>query len=135
MRISTHLIAFALFVPLAAVAADKHENTDLDRPISIGELTPTPEMWFYQQELKASRDPKLAVRQKAQYQAAQRQLRLAAQRWYGVHPARPNAITTPFQGESYSPAFRGGRDPNQWPGTVSPTVIMQSRRDNYRSTW
>jgi hypothetical protein len=54
MRISTHLIAFALFVPLAAVAADKHENTDLDRPISIGELTPTPEMWFYQQELKAS---------------------------------------------------------------------------------
>lgn len=135
MRYGSLLTLSLLLTPLTAVAVDPQENSDLDRPISIGELTPTPEMWFYQQELKANRDPKLAVRQKAAYQAAQRQMRLAAQRWYGVHPSRPSATTTPFQGESYSPSFRGGRDPNMWPGTVAPTVIMQSRRDTYRNVW
>lgn len=135
MRICTVVGIALLLSPLSLRAAETDENSDLDRPISIGELTPTPEMWFYQQQLKASRDPKLAVRQKAEYKAAQRQLRLAAQKWYGTHPSRPAASTTPFQGEAYSPAFRGGRDPNLWPGTISPTVILQSRRDNYRTSW
>ncbi len=131
---------YALFFALcsgstAVLSAAEAEHSNLDRPISMGELTPTPEMWFYQQETKSYRDPKLAVRHKAEYRAAQREMRLAAQKWYGVHPSRPTSSTTPFQGETSAARFGGGRDPNLWPGTVSPTVILQSRRDNYRNNW
>ena len=142
MKISVALIALSICCPLAAFGQQKpmppqgeSANASLDAPLSLGELTPTPDMWFYEQEMKNYMNPKLAVRRKAEYRAAQRQLRLAAQKWYGADNQRPTATSTPFQGGTYAPSYGGGRDPNRWSGRSSPTIVLQSKRDNYRGVW
>jgi hypothetical protein len=135
MRASAFVMVSLIVGSAASVAGDTNPNAAVDRPISLGELTPTPEMWFYQQQQKQYENPKLAVRQKAEYRAAQRQLRLAARRWYGVDNSRPTTITTPFQGETYSGRFAGGRDPNLWPSVNNATIVVPPKRDGYRSTW
>ena len=82
----------------------KHEAPD--HIISMGQVTPTPEMWFYEQSLKQHADPRVAVRQKAEFDQSQRQRRLAAQQWFGVSNSRPIAGITPFQG-TYSQTWVG----------------------------
>ena len=106
-------------------AADNFRRTaDPDRTISLGELTPTPDMWFYQQDQRTYHDPQEAVRRKAQFRTQQRQLRLAAQQWYGVSNARPTANATPYTGGSYGPQFGGGPDSNRWPGRPAATTVI-----------
>ncbi|HEX4149364.1 MAG TPA: hypothetical protein VHY20_10265, partial [Pirellulales bacterium] len=65
-------------------------------------------------------DPRVAVRQKAEFDQAQRQRRLAAQQWFGVSNARPLAGITPFQG-TYSQTWVGNTtNPMQWSGGGTP---------------
>jgi len=136
----TSLIKIALGIGLCAAycacadAADSRPtNKQADREISLGELTPTPEMWMYQQEMKLYQDPKFAVRRNAQYRAAQRQTRLAAQKWYGISNSRPTAISTPWMGGAFAPGFAGGYDPNQWSGAAGPTIVVNPDDSNYRT--
>jgi hypothetical protein len=63
--------------------------------ISAGSVTPTPDMWYYQQELKRYADPKLAIRRRAEQRADQRRERLASREWYGVSNTRPMVSTSP----------------------------------------
>lgn len=154
MRISSLLIAIvvvspALAAPDAPLAttkapqpaalrratfAPKEKQTDeLDRQFSLSELQPTPEMWYYQQQLKMYKDPKLAVRRNAEYRAAQRQVRMAAAKWYGISNSRPMAQHTPFMGGAYGPGFSGGYDDKLWIGVQSPVIIVDHSRDDYRS--
>lgn len=87
--------------------------SSLDMP-SSSEMSP--EMWVYLQETKRYDDPKQAVRRKAEMRAAQRQARLAAQRWFGVSNLRPVANPIPYYG-SYSPSWVGNsRSPYSWYG-------------------
>ena len=51
--------------------------------ISPGEVTATPEMWFYEQAIRRYDDPKNAVRAAAEFKANQRRARIAAMDWYG----------------------------------------------------
>src|SRR4051794_40932465 len=67
--------------------------------ISLGDVSPTPEMWFYAQERQRYDDPKAAVRRNAEFDAAQRQARLAARRWFGYSNARPIADPIPMMGD------------------------------------
>lgn len=60
-----------------------------------------PEHSHYQQQLLRQDDPWTAVRRKAEFNAAQRQQRLAAQKWFGFSNARPTVNATPW-GVSYS---------------------------------
>src|SRR3984893_6363654 len=53
------------------------------RVVSSGELTPTPEMWFYEQERRRWDDPQTLVRASAEERATQRHARIAAMAWYG----------------------------------------------------
>jgi hypothetical protein len=57
------------------------------------EVTSTPEMWFYEQERLRYDDPNTMARARAEYEANQRQARLAALKWYGMSNARPMAGT------------------------------------------
>ena len=94
-----------------------------DRPISLGELTPTPEMWFYEQALRQYHDPRYAVRMKAEYCAAQRQHRIAAQKWFGYSAARPTVSPDPMYG-SFSPHWGGNSsDSWLWRGYGATTVV------------
>lgn len=84
--------------------------------ISLGQMTPTPEMWFYDQAQRQHSDPQSAVREKAEFESIQRQRRIAARQWFGVSNARPNAEVTPMMG-TYSPTWVSNtRNPAQWSG-------------------
>ncbi len=85
--------------------------------ISPGELTMTPEMWFYEQYQREYQDPKMAVRRNAEFRAAQRQNRLAAMKWFGYSNQRPVANPDPFFAD-YSPAWRSNNYfyPYRWTG-------------------
>ncbi|MFH1266594.1 MAG: hypothetical protein ABIK89_12770 [Planctomycetota bacterium] len=94
--------------------------------ISLGEVTPTPEMWFYQQYAEQYQDPKVAVRQKAEERAAQRRARIAAQKWYGFSNIRPTAGIDPVHGD-YSPAWSGrnANYPFRWSGYGAAAVVVR----------
>lgn len=120
-------IAIVLWAPLTADAQQpRPAHDDGDREISVGEIAPTQEMWFYQQELKRHLDPKQAIRRRAEFRAAQRERRIASQEWFGISPLRPNANHTPWMGGMYSPGWAGNsREPFRWmPQT--PTVVIRS---------
>jgi hypothetical protein len=102
------------------------KRTTPDHTISLGQLTPTPEMWFYDQQMRQYADPHVAVRQKAEFDQFQRQRRLAAQQWFGVSNSRPMASVTPLQG-TYSPTWVGNTtNPMHWAGQGTP--VYQSAR-------
>lgn len=100
---------------------------------SLSHVAPTPEMWFYDQELRQRYSPELAVRRKAELETAQRMQRMAASEWYGHSAARPNANPTPFTGGVYSPTWSSTtRDPYRWAGYQSgATIVLPSARPVY----
>ena len=89
--------------------------------ISVGEVTPTPEMWFYQQYVRQYQDPKLAVRSKAEERAAQRRGRIASRQWFGFSNARPKAGIDPIHSD-YSPAWTSRRTDTPRPAACSPAI-------------
>ncbi len=93
--------------------------------MSMGELTPTPEMWFYQQELRQFQDPHAMVRRRAEFKAAQRHARIESSAWFGIYNSRPTTQYTPFMGGTYGPAFGGSRDFNRWYPTHRPVIMLR----------
>jgi hypothetical protein len=95
---------------LIANAAEPTTKKDsLDHHISLGMMTPTPEMWFYDQAQQQYNNPKFIVRQKSEFAAHQRQQRLAAQTWYGMSRARPTANPTVHANGNYAPLYMPSR--------------------------
>jgi hypothetical protein len=88
----------------------------------------TPEMYLYLHEQRRNDDPKQAVRRKAELKTAQRNQRLAAQKWFGVSNARPMASAQPFM-DLYSPRWIGnGYNSFDWVGAqngVAPIVVVE----------
>ncbi len=92
-----------------------------------GVLTPTPEMWFYEQERLRHDDPKMAIRLRAEVRAQQRQDRLASLYWFGMSNSRPSVSCAPFTG-SYSAYWASNSfDPLRWRQTTYPLVVMRPR--------
>lgn len=90
-------------------------------------IAPTPEMWIYEQEWRRHNDPKQAVRRRAEFRAAQRQLRIASLKWHGLSNSRPVANPTPFTGSYANHWTSGVRTPFMWGGPSSSTVIISRR--------
>jgi hypothetical protein len=88
------------------------------------EISPTPEMWFYEQYMQQYQDPQAAVRKKAEYRSEMRERRLAAMKWFGFSNSRPRVGTDPFNGD-YAPAWTSNNRwyPNQWSG-VGPNYVI-----------
>ena len=116
-------------LPDARSRAEK-SNADLaaESAASLGQMTP--EVWFYQQELRRYEDPKAAVRRKAEFKAWQRQRRIAAMQWYGFSNARPPANPVPWQSGVYGAGWVSNnyRHPYQWSGAGRTAVIYGSTR-------
>lgn len=113
----------------ATVVAGAPEAVDAPIPISLGQLTPTPEMWFYEQARKQYEDPQHMVRRQAEFETQQRMHRMAAMRWYGMSNSRPTAGITPFMSPTYAPAWRSNsRDPYLWTGVGAGAVYVVPRR-------
>jgi hypothetical protein len=88
--------------PAATTSQTKAFEPDTSEVTTTGMVTPTPEMWFYEQERRREDDPKMAVRRKAEARAQARMSRLAACRWYGISNSRPTVSPTPWDA-GYSP--------------------------------
>lgn len=106
--------------PAPTKAAFGNESRDI---AASGVVTPTAEMWFYQQEQSRRDDPKMAIRRRAEMRAMQRENRIAAQAWYGMSKSRPMVSPTPFV-SGYSQHWTSNTyDPFRWqPG--APTIIV-----------
>jgi hypothetical protein len=94
--------------------------------IALSELQATPEMWFYEQSLRQYQDPKMAVRQAAEFRAEQRQRRLESMKWYGLSNQRPRANSDPFNND-YAPRWAGNNEyyPDRWSGVSGgPAVVV-----------
>lgn len=105
-------------------------------PTSGIQLTPgmaTPEMWFYEQEMRRYADPKAMVRARAEMRADARQARIESMKWFGYSNARPQANPTPFTG-TYSPVWSGNGGGYRWIGSGSGPVILQADR-SYNSRY
>ncbi len=109
------------------------QRSNSEARIAVGELQPTPEMWFYEQYQQQQDDPAAAVRRHAEARAAQRQNRLAAMRWFGMSNSRPRASSDPFNGD-YSPRWTSnhGHYPDRWMGSATPLVVIRSDRSSTR---
>jgi len=120
--------AIVLLMLAAPVRAEKPTPTrlGLDSTISPGELKATPEMWFYDQQLRQYNDPKLAVRAKADMRAEQRQRRIESMKWFGFSNARPQANSDPFHGD-YSPRWTSNSSyyPARWNGVGPGWIVVQ----------
>ena len=133
-------IAGALLVVLMAMPtqaqtpAESGSTLRFSGGITPGEVTATPEMWFYQQQMNRWDNPKEAIRRKAEFRSAQREARLASRRWFGVSLARPMTSTAVLNGE-HAATWTGGSPlhPYQWSG-AAPVVIVE-RMDRSRSTY
>lgn len=121
-------LATSAMLASAGSAQDRGDSRDLRRdnpPVAGQAVSPTPEMWFYEQERTRYEDPKTAVRRKAEFRAAQRQNRLASSQWFGINNSRPTASPTPYTG-SYSPTWVGNTpDPYRWSGVGGASMVMR----------
>ena len=120
-----------------AGAASAQERSPAPRPAStrdaIDSVTPTPEMWFYKQEMRRYDSPKETVRRKSQFRAAQRQQRIESRKWFGMSNARPVVSSGPQYG-TYAPAWTGpGADPNRFPVGGTTHVVIHPREPVYRA--
>ena len=119
------LIAPAIVLLLLVVPVRAEKPTParmgLDSIVSPGELKATPEMWFYDQAMRQYKDPKMAVRARAEFRANQRQQRLESMRWFGFSNSRPRASSDPFHND-YSPGWVAtpGYYPARWNGVNQP---------------
>jgi hypothetical protein len=97
--------------------------------ISPGELKATPEMWFYEQQMRQYQDPKMAVRANAEFQADQRRRRLATMQWFGFSNSRPHANSDPYSGDN-SPGWTSNNAsyPNRWSGAGQTWYIARPDR-------
>jgi len=98
--------AAVVAVPLLAGVASSQEPASPSDAIKTQseDVSMTPEMWFYEQEIRRYEDPNLAVRRKAEYRARQRMQRIAARKWYGYSNLRPRVTPTPW-GVNYTPTW------------------------------
>jgi hypothetical protein len=121
------------------VAQDKSLDLRRDRAVrpaptqegSMAVVTPTPEMWFYDQERIRLDDPKMAVRRRAEQRAQHRQDRLASQQWYGISNSRPAVSATPEFG-GYSPHWASNTyDSLRWRPAAAPLVVLRPITDRY----
>jgi hypothetical protein len=115
-------LAFVLLLGVGTAMAERPTTTaglGLDSAISSGDLRVTPEMWFYDQALRQYKDPKMAVRARAEYRTEQRTRRLESMRWFGMSNSRPRACSDPIHSD-YSPSWTSnpGYYPWRWNGVA-----------------
>ncbi len=97
-------------------------------PLSPGDLAPRPVTPVRQPDP----DAKLAVREKAEFRAQQRQGRLASRQWFGLSNTRPRATTDPYDSD-YSPSWTSNNSfyPFRWSGTSPVIAVLPGPKSTY----
>jgi hypothetical protein len=147
MSIKRFRIILALVVVVAAVPAMAQQKMPVQpqqpavKPlpaapdsiaVSSSQVTPTAEMWLYEQQLREYLDPALAVRRNAESRGEQRRKRMASLKWFGFSNQRPTAAPDPYNGE-YSPSWAGNNNlyPSRWSGQGTPWIVLRPGMGTY----
>jgi hypothetical protein len=133
IRLTFLLTLSVSFISQFALAQSPADKQNLVPTVSPGELKVTPEMWFYEQSMKQYMDPKMAVRARAEFEANQRQRRLAAMRWYGFSNSRPRWSADIYNWDM-SPGWASNNSvyPYRWQGIGQPWYMAQPMRPDLR---
>ena len=114
------------------IAAPKPLTPNEPAPrMTLGELTPTPSMWLYEQERRRYEDPRSSVRVNAEQRGVQRRQRIAAMQWFGYSNSRPTVSVTPFTGTAAPQWGSNSADPFIWTGVRRPTVVYVPDNGTY----
>ena len=126
MRRFAAAMAVVLMATSTTLAQEPDARDDSPTAAPAMNVTPTVEMWFYEQAKREHDDPKAAVRRNAEYVSAQRRARMAARDWYGISKSRPPATMVPMFNE-YSPRWVSNTPmvPNAWTGAIHGPVVAR----------
>ena len=117
-------IVFVLVAVPAMAQSPLTNEIRIGGGVTAGELTPTSDMWFYQEQLRQYMDPKMSLRRIAEAKANQRRARLDALRWYGFSNIRPMVGTDPVHGDWGARWTSGNRyHPSRW-SSFGPAVVV-----------
>src|SRR4051812_37196335 len=115
-------------VPTGANTAVTSDSAKLVTP---GEVSATPEMWFYEQALQRYNDPKVAVRAAAEYKADQRRARLAAMNWYGYSNSRPASGIDVTFGNAQAQWAGNGSNSQYWVAPRTSVLVLPNTPAGY----
>jgi hypothetical protein len=117
------------FISLQAFGQSTTEKPNMANSLSPGELKTTPEMWFYEQYMKQYKDPRMAIRARAEFDSAQRQRRMASRQWFGLSLSRPRWSADVFNWD-VSPGWtsNNGAYPYRWQGIAQPWYLAEPPR-------
>ncbi|MBN1908183.1 MAG: hypothetical protein JW818_00455 [Pirellulales bacterium] len=114
-------------VPVSAQEKARDNNGQTPQvTLSTSQVAATPEMWFYEQQLRQSSDTSNLSRRISQFRTQQRLHRQETMYWFGMSNARPTCSPDPLYGV-WSPTWGGntpGR-PNLWSGWGRPWVVVR----------
>jgi hypothetical protein len=110
-------------VPAGANTSVSAESAKLVTP---GEVSATPEMWFYEQTLQRYNDPKVAVRANAEFKADQRRARMAAMSWYGYSNSRPASGIDVTHGPAQAQWAGNGSNSQYWVAPRASSVLLMA---------
>lgn len=131
-RFPIALCAMLLVATGSAMAANPVDKTrpSAGAAISPGELTPTPEMWFYQQYQQQYQSPKEMVHRNADFKGAERIRRLNSQKWFGTSNQRPKVMSDPYNGD-YTASWASPNNlyPQRWQSFGVPVAVYPRDRD------
>ena len=120
-------IVFVLVAVPAMAQSPLTNEIRIGGGVTAGELTPTSDMWFYQEQLRQYMDPKMSLRRIAEAKANQRRARLDALRWYGYSNTRPRVGTDPVHGDWGARWTSGNRyHPSRWSYFGPSLVVVRS---------
>ena len=120
-------VALWALLAAGAWAQEKQGSTAriVEPAVSWGQMTPTPSMWYYEQQMKHYMDPKMMARRKAEFRARQRYLRLASRRWFGISLMRPRWSSMPWSQLLAPHWVSHPAHPFAWPGSTQTTIVVQ----------
>jgi hypothetical protein len=128
LLLSLSIVFVLVAVPAMAQSPLMNEIRISGGGVTAGAVTPTSEMWFYQEQLRQYMDPKMSLRRIAEEKSKQRKARLNAQRWYGQSNIRPMIGTDPVHGDWGARWTSGNRyHPNRWSHFGPAVVVVRSR--------
>jgi hypothetical protein len=118
-------VAFAQQPAIPRIDRVTPPNIPTNLALHSSSLSPSqlpPDLWLYIQEQRRHDDPAQAVRRKAEYQASQRQTRIASAKWFGYSNSRPEASPIPTMG-TYSTGWSGNSyDRYEWITNGTPYI-------------
>jgi hypothetical protein len=135
LRLGVALFAATAMCIGTARAADKEPSrivpaganttvtADSAKLVTPGEVSATPEMWFYEQAMQRYNDPKVAVRAAAEYKADQRRARISAMNWYGYSNSRPASGIDVTHGPAQAQWAGNGSNSQYWVAPRSSSVL------------